>query len=78
MQKQILAIGLEGIGWKSSFQIKRGTTRVSIKKDVAMGLVLRKSQPTFGYLGRCLDSNRPVLVFFPDSRELDGKPEDRE
>ena len=78
MQKQIMAIGLEGIGWKSSFQIRRGTTRVSVKKDVAIGLALRKSQPTFGYLGRCLDSNRPVLIFFADGKERDGKPEDRD
>ena len=78
MSDRILAVDLEGIGWKSYFQIKRGTTRVSIKKDVAVGLALRKGQPTFGYLGRDLNSNRPVLVFYPDGKERDGKVEDRE
>ena len=78
MSDRILAVDLEGIGWKSYFQIKRGTTRVSIKKDVAVGLALRKGQPTFGYLGRDLNSNRPVLVFYSDGKERDGEVEDRE
>lgn len=78
MTRRILTIDLGGIGWKSSFQIKRGTTRVSVKKDVAVGLTLRKGQATFGYLGRCLSSNRPVIIFFPDGKERDGEPDDRE
>ena len=76
--QRIITVDLEGVGWKSYFQIKRGTTRVSIKKDVAVGLALRKGQPTFGYLGRDLNSNRPVLVFYSDGKERDGEVEDRE
>jgi hypothetical protein len=78
MRLRIMTIDMEGIGWKSSFQIKRGTTRVSIKKDVAVGLALRKGQPAFGYLGKCLNTNRSVVVFFPDGMERDGEEEDRE
>jgi hypothetical protein len=78
MCQRILTIDLDGIGWKSSFQIKRGTTRVSLKKDVAVGLAIRKGEPTFGYLGRCLNSNRPIIVFYPDGKERDGEPDDRE
>ena len=79
MRQRILTIDLEGVGWKSSWQIKRGTTRVSLKKDVAVGLALRKGQATFGYLGRCLNSNRPVIIFYPDGKERDGElPDDRE
>ena len=74
---RILTVDYEGVGWKSYFQIKRGTTRVSIKKDVAVGLALRKGQPTFGYLGRDLNSNRPVIIFFPDGKERDGEEDDR-
>ena len=77
MVKRILTLEIEGIGWKSYFQIKRGTTRVSIKKEVAIGLALRKGQPTFAYLTRCLTTNRPVILFFPDGKELDGEEEDR-
>jgi len=73
-----MIIDMKGIGWKSYFQIKRGTTRVSIKKDVAVGLALRKGQATFGYLGKCLNTNRPVVVFFADGKERDGEEEDRE
>lgn len=75
---KILTIDLDGIGWKSSYQIKRGTTRVSIKKDIAIGLSLRKGDPTFGYLGKDLSSNRPVIVFYADGKERDGEIEDRE
>jgi hypothetical protein len=78
MKQRILAIDLDGIGWKSFYQIKRGTTRVSIKKDVAIGLALRKGQPTFGYLGKDLNSNRAVIVFFPDGKERDGEEDDRD
>jgi hypothetical protein len=78
MKRRIAALDFDGIGWKSYFQIKRGTTRVSIKKDVAVGLALRKGEPTFGYLARDLDSNRPVIVFFTDGLERDGEEDDRE
>jgi hypothetical protein len=79
MRNRILTIDLDGVGWKSSFQQKRGTTRVSLKKDVAVGLAVRKGQATFGYLGRCLNSNRPVIIFYPDGKERDGElPDDRE
>ena len=73
MARHILTLDLQGIGWKSSSQIKRGTTRVSIKKEIAIGLALKKGQAIFGYLTRCLDSNRHVLVFYPDGKDLDGK-----
>lgn len=78
MKSRIMTVDLDGVGWKSYFQIKRGTTRVSVKKDVAVGLTLRKGQPTFGYLGRCLNSNCSVIIFFPDGDEKDGEEEDRE
>ena len=78
MRQRILTIDLDGVGWKSSWQIKKGTTRISVKKDVAIGLTLRKGEPSFGYLGRFLNSNRPIIVFYPDGREKDNEPEDRE
>ena len=78
IKQRILSIDLDGVGWKSYFQIKRGTTRVSIKKDVAVGLTLRKGQVTFGYLGRDLNSNRSVIVFFSDGKERDGEEDDRD
>ena len=78
MRQRILTIDLDGVGWKSSWQIKKGTTRISVKKDVAIGLTLRKGAPTFGYLGRCLNSNRPIIIFYPDGHERDGEPDDRE
>ena len=77
LKQRILTIDLDGVGWKSYFQIKRRTTRVSIKKDVAVGLALHKGQPTFGYLGRDLNSNRAVVVFFTDGKERDGEEDDR-
>ena len=77
MSQRIIVVDLDGVGWKSYFQIKRGTTRVSIKKDVAVGLALKKGQATFGYLGRCLNSNRPIIIFFPDGKERDGEEDER-
>ena len=77
MKQRLVVIDLEGIGWKSYFQIKRGTTRVSIKKDVAVGLALKKGEPTFGYLGRDLNSNRSVIIFFSDGKERDGEEDER-
>ena len=77
MSKRILTLDLDGVGWVSSFQIRRGTTRISVKKDVAVGLALEKGQATFGYLGRCMNSNRSVIVFFPDGKERDGEEHDR-
>lgn len=78
MAQRFIIIDLDGIGWKSYYQIKRGTTRVSIKKEVAVGLALRKGQPAFGYLGVELNSNRKIIVFFPDGRERDGEKDDRD
>ena len=78
MARQILTLDLQGVGWKSSYQIKRGTTRVSIKKEIAIGLAIRKGHAVFGYLTRCLDSNRHVLVFFPDGKDLEGIAEELE
>lgn len=70
---RILSVELDNRGWKSYFQIKRGTTKVSVKKDVAVGLALHKGQQTFGYLGRELNSNRPVIIFFADEKGRDGR-----
>ena len=78
MARHILALDLQGLGWKSSSQIKRGTTRVSIKKEIAIGLTMKKGQAIFGYLARCLDSNRHVLVFYPDGKDLDGQEAEEE
>lgn len=78
MIKKVLAVNFDGIGWKSYWQIKRGTTRVSVKKDVSIGLALRKGQPAFGYLGKDLSSNRDIIVFYTDGLERDGEKEDRE
>ena len=78
MVNRLLTLDLDGIGWKSYFQVKRGTTRVSIKKEVAVGLALRKSAPTFAYLARDIASNRRIILFYPDGKEVDGEEEDRE
>lgn len=78
MNHRILTLDIQDVGWKSSFQIKRGTTRVSIKKDIAVGLALRKGQPTFGYLARDLATNRSVVFFFMDGKERDGHESDGE
>jgi len=37
-----------------------------------------QAKPTFGYLGRDLNSNRPVVIFFPDGKERDGEEDDRD
>jgi hypothetical protein len=76
MKRQILTLDLQGIGWKSSCQIKHGTTRVSIKKEVAVGLEIKKGQTAFGYLARCLRSNRHVVIFFPDGEEKNSRDDD--
>ena len=76
---RIVCVDLLGVGWQTSFQCRRGgTTKVSIKKDVAIGLALKKGAAAFGYLGKDLNSNRSVLIFYLDGKGRDNEDVDAE
>ena len=74
MSKKLLVLALEAVGWESQFQVKKDRYKLSFRKDVARNLTLRKGAPSFGYLTRCVQTNRSMLIYFPDGNACDGKP----
>jgi hypothetical protein len=76
MNHRILTLDLDGIGWKSNFQKRRGSTRIPIKKHIAVGLGLENGQTTYGYLGKDLINNRTVIIFYADGKTREGKEEE--
>ena len=55
-------------GWTSSIQkSKKGTTRITINKNVSIAASLKAGQRLYSYVGK--EEGRPIMVTF-----LDGKP----
>jgi hypothetical protein len=75
MSRRILTLSLEGVGFKSSIQIRRGTTKLPIRKFVRDGLSLKNAQPAHCYVTRDLVSNRPVIVCYADGKDIEGLEE---
>ena len=59
---------LECFGWKTNLQQKRGTSKITISKPVAIGAGLEKGQELYCYLGKDR-KERPIMVVY-----LDRKP----
>ena len=72
MNHRILTLNLDGIGWKSCFKKRNGSTRIPIKKHIAIGLGLENGQPAYGYLGKDLVNNRTVIIFYADGKTREG------
>ena len=58
--------------WKTYYQIQRGCTRVTIKKDIAQGQGMEKGQPVWLNLAEDIDG-RTVIYFYVDGREWNGR-----
>ena len=58
----------EFFGWKTNLQVKRGSSKITISKPVAVGAGLEKGQILYCYLARDTD-DRPIVVVY-----LDRKP----
>lgn len=76
MSKEFIVIERLSQAWKTSVQQKRGTTRLSIKKDVALAEGLEKGQPMFAYLCLDLATNRKLVAFYLDGKEFNGRSRD--
>ena len=61
---------LESLGWKSYLQQRRGTSKITINKLVAVGAGLEKGQFLYCYLAR--DRNdRDIVVVYRERKEGD-------
>ena len=61
---------MECFGWKTNLQKKRGTSKITINKIIAIGAGLEKGQVLYCYLARD-KKERPMIVVY-----LDGRPRD--
>jgi len=58
----------ESFGWKTYLQQRRGTSKITINKCIAVGAGLEKGQFLYCYLAK--DKNgRPMVVVYLDGRE---------
>ena len=62
---------IETFGWKTYLQNRRGTSKITINKNVAVGACLEKGQFLYCYLAKDKNSRPIVLVY------LDGKPREK-
>ena len=61
----------ESFGWRTYLQQRRGTSKITINKCVAIGAGLEKGQFLYCYLAK--DKNgRSVVVVYLDGRERKG------
>lgn len=58
---------LESFGWRTYVQDKRGTSKITINKNVAIGAGLSGGKHLYCYLAK--DGDRPMVLVY-----LDGKP----
>lgn len=63
---------LESFGWKSYLQQRRGTSKITISKLVAVGAGLEKGQFLYCYVAKDKKDRDIVVVY------LDGKPRGKE
>jgi hypothetical protein len=58
---------LETFGWKTTAQEKRGSFKLTIHKNVAVGSGLSKGFPLYCYLAKD-PQERPIIVVYLDSK----------
>ena len=59
---------IESFGWKTSVQQKRGSSKITINKIIAVGAGLEKGQAVYCYVAKDKKGRPMILVY------LDGKP----
>ena len=64
----IVDAAFESFGWKTYLQQRRGTSKITINKCVAVGAGLEKGQFLYCYLARD-KAGRPVVVVYLDGKE---------
>lgn len=68
MGMKIVDAKLESFGWKTYLQQKRGTSKITINKIIAVGAGLEKGQPMYCYLAKDKTGREMIVTY------LDGKP----
>lgn len=58
----------ETYGWKTLLQQRRGTSKITINKNVAVGAGLQKGQSLYCYLAKDREG-RPMVVVYLDGKE---------
>ena len=78
MQQKFLVLKLGDFAWLSYVQKKRkkGSISITVKKEIATALAIRKGQPVYSYVGKELETNRDVIIVYTDGKERDGCSED--
>ena len=51
---------------------KKGSISVTVKKEIATALTMRKGQPVYSYVAKEIDTNRSVILIYTDGKERDG------
>ena len=76
MNQRFLVLDLnKPVSWQTYYQMRRGCTRVTIKKDIALGLAVEKGQPVILNLVQDLNK-RPIVFFYADGIEWSGRSTD--
>jgi hypothetical protein len=65
---KIVDYTLESLGWKTYLQQRRGTSKITINKLVAVGAGLEKGQFLYCYVAKDTKERSIMIVY------LDGKP----
>ena len=70
--RNIIDPKIESFGWKTNLQKRRGTSKITINKIIAIGAGLEKGQVLYCYLAKD-KKDRQIIVTY-----LDGRPRDNE
>ena len=68
MGKNFIDSNFETFGWRTYVQNRRGTSKITISKPVAIGAGLEKGEHLYCYVARDKDDRAIVVVY------LDGHP----
>ncbi len=60
---------VESFGWRAKVQFRRGTTKITVKKEVREGAKLTKGYPLHCYLVKNLDEREMVLCYLDGERD---------
>ena len=72
MRGGIVDYRLESFGWKTYLQKRRGTSKITINKLIAVGAGLERGQYLYCYVAKDKKERQIIVVY------LDGKPRGKE
>lgn len=74
MGANVIDPSIENFGWKTALQQKRGTSKITINKYVAIGAGLEKGQHLYCYLAKDR-SDRPIVIVYLDGKAREKTPD---